>query len=162
MLVSHISEIRPERDYPELSAICQNEMRCGINPQQGMRLFPSKETGLTAYPDCIQTGMYARRALIPPERQRMMLCALEPNKTVPNPAPMATCEDGQRQKQSARGTPRIYSCEDVSVSHLYILVSQILFSWITWRIRAQTRPLAGRPAARIRCCSRIRRYSMLP
>ena len=29
ILVSHISGIRPERDYPKSSAICPNEMRYG-------------------------------------------------------------------------------------------------------------------------------------
>ena len=33
-------------------------------PQSG------KRNGPQAYPDCMQTGMYARGALIPPERQR--------------------------------------------------------------------------------------------
>ena len=33
-----------------------------------------------------------------------MLCDLKPNKMVPKPAPMATDEDGQRRKRSARGT----------------------------------------------------------
>ena len=48
------------------------------------------------YPDCIQTGVYARRALIPPKRQRKILCNLEPSKTVPKPASMATDEDGYK------------------------------------------------------------------
>ena len=35
ILVSHISGIRPEKDYPELSAICPNEMRCGTKSTVG-------------------------------------------------------------------------------------------------------------------------------
>ena len=35
ILVSHMSEIRPEKDYPELSAICPNEMHYGTQSVVG-------------------------------------------------------------------------------------------------------------------------------
>jgi hypothetical protein len=45
ILVSHISEIRPKKDYPELSAICPNEMRYGTKSVVGnaTTLHPTRE-----------------------------------------------------------------------------------------------------------------------
>ena len=35
ILVSHMYEIRPEKDYPELSVICPNKMHCGTKSVVG-------------------------------------------------------------------------------------------------------------------------------
>jgi hypothetical protein len=69
------------------------------NPQHGMFPHPSKRCGTIAYPDCMQTAMHAREALMPQRGNARMLCSLEPNKMVPKPAPMATYEDDKDRSE---------------------------------------------------------------
>jgi hypothetical protein len=104
ILVSYMSEIRPEKDYPELSTICPNEMHYGTKSivedasasvQKGQvkdipRLHTDRDVckGSTDTPKNATQGCSA---------------TLKLDKGSSKPAPMATNEDGTQRK---RRTPR--------------------------------------------------------
>ncbi len=106
MLVSRMSEIRPEKDYPELSAICPNEMHYSTKSVVG-NASVSIQRNRYNYISRLHVDRDACKGNtdIPKEATQGCSATLNP-VMVPKPTPMATNEDGQRQKQSARGTTR--------------------------------------------------------
>ena len=104
MLVSHMSEIRSEKDYPELSAIYPNEMHYGTKSVFGNA---SVSIQRNRYNDIsrLHTDRDVCKESTDTSKEATQGCSATLNPVmVPKPAPMATCEDGQRRKRSARGT----------------------------------------------------------
>ncbi len=107
MLISHMSEIRPEKDYPELSAICPNEMHYGTKSVVG-NVPASIQKVRNKSISRLHTDRDVCKESTDTSREATQGCSATLNPVmVPKPAPMATDEDGQRQKQSARGTPSL-------------------------------------------------------
>ena len=104
ILVSYISEIRPERDYPESSAICPNEMHYGTKSVVGnasVSIQRNRSNDISR----LHTDRDVCKESTDTSKEATQGCSATLNPVmVPKPDPMATCEDGQRQKQSARGT----------------------------------------------------------
>ena len=107
MLVSHMSEIRSEKDYPELSAIYPNEMHYGTKSVFGnasVSIQRNRSNDISR----LHTDRDVCKESTDTSKEATQGCSATLNPVmVPKPATMATGEDGQRQKQSARGTPSL-------------------------------------------------------
>ena len=112
ILVSHMSEIRPERDYPELSAIYPNEMRYGTksvvgdatatHPKKADKGIPRLHADRDACKESTDTSKEATQG-----------CSATLNPVIGSakPSPMAAYEEG---KQRTSGTSYPLDREDVS------------------------------------------------
>ncbi len=139
MLVSRTFEIRPEKDYPESSAICPNEMHYGTKSVVGNVPAPIQKvrnkriSRLHADRDACKESTDTSR-----EATRGCSATLNP-VMVPKLAPMATDEDGQRQKRSARGTPSLSVVGGCQIQANTLIVGMIQASGGN----SQTCPVSG-------------------
>ena len=121
ILVSHVSEIHPEKEYPELSAIYPNEMHYGTksvvgNVPASIQKMQSKNISRlhTDRDVCKESTDTSRKAT------QGCSATLNPIKRFRNPLPMATGEDGYRVKNKRNPTNSfVGGCQSLLENDIY-------------------------------------------